>query len=179
MSRDALSRNPINIKHIPSEHRTLKLLKESNNEEQRELICYLPSDDRKILLDPLFEKFKGPNDFNNLMIGVTLTGTDFNRLIAGKNIEFVKFMRPNGKHNGYQFEVGLNRDTKEFNPFKTCYEGGIYFVVKSDKKRYQYWKDKYHSYQQTVTIPNDDNTYVQIEPDNKMKASQIILSDKE
>jgi len=109
-------------------------------------------------------------DLNELR-GFNLTGLQFNKLVAGK-LKFIKFTNQNENHNGFQFKTGLNVDTVPFTNYSECQAGGIYFI---EKKYMISWAGS-HTWQRTVTIPDD--AQVRIE-DSKIKADKIILSERE
>jgi len=103
--------------------------------------------------------------------GVNLTGLQFNQLVAGK-LKFIKFTDQKENHNGFQFKTGLNIDTVPFTNYGECHAGGIYFTEEKYMNSWKLW----HVWQRIVTIPDD--AMVRIEK-NKIKASKIILSERE
>jgi hypothetical protein len=101
------------------------------------------------------------------------TGYEFNNLHWGK--EFVKLTNETENHNGFQFQTGLNIDTKEFKPNGHCSAGGIYFCSKKNMLKWiKYSKTVCVNYR-SVLIPDDAKIYTE---KGKFKTDKIILSEK-
>jgi hypothetical protein len=45
------------------------------------------------------------------------------------NTKFVKLLNNEKKHYDFQYKIGLNEDTIQFNPKGTCLPGGLYFTT--------------------------------------------------
>src|SRR5579872_3982327 len=88
-----------------------------------------------------------------------ISGHQFNRIFG--EIEFVKLTNAIENHNNFQFQDGLNIDTIEFNPTKTCIAGGIYFVAKKYIHRWLEYNNNTMCYMRKVTIPNDARVYIE------------------
>lgn len=96
----------------------------------------------------------------NLLVEKVYTGKEFNDLT--KECNFVRLTIEGEKHNGFQYQTGLNVDTEKFNPASE--KGGLYFCEISqfcyfleyismlEKKRCKIMRQ--------VTIPNDALVYV-------------------
>lgn len=51
-------------------------------------------------------------------------------------MEYYKILNERMNHNGFQYQLGLNVDTKEFKPEGSCQEGGLYFTTKEHLFRF-------------------------------------------
>ena len=101
------------------------------------------------------------------LIHTELSGTEFNKIY--KDTKFYKFLKDDLIHYDFQYQLGLNIDTKPFKPIGRCSEGGLYFCEES--KCYAYC----NSYGQKIAlieIPNDARIYIE---NNKFKSDQIII----
>ena len=107
-------------------------------------------------------------------IGITLSGSEFNRIY--KDTIFLKLTNETENHNGFQFMDGLNIDSVSFDPTGECKPGGIYFTKECEAWRWLNYNSKVMIYMRIVTIPNDANVYIE---DMKFKADKIILESKQ
>jgi len=96
-----------------------------------------------------------------------VSGKKFNKIY--KDIKMYKFLNDDMIHNNFEYQLGLNIDTEDFNPTDTCSKGGLYFCEES--KCHLYW-DNFGKYLGYVEIPNDAHIYIE---DDKFKADKIIL----
>lgn len=62
---------------------------------------------------------------------MALTYNEFIKAV-GKPTTFYKFLNDEKNHHGFQYKMGENVDTLEFNPSGSCDPGGLYFT---DEKR--------------------------------------------
>jgi hypothetical protein len=101
------------------------------------------------------------------------SGEEFNKIVNENNLILVKVLNDEEKHNGYQYNEGLNIDTVDLNSKGECKKGGLYFTD------YRYlFKFYYRSLCEIIRIieiPNDAQVYVE---DKKYKANKIILGEK-
>ena len=104
-----------------------------------------------------------------LEISKVYSGEEFNNLTKGKT--FIKILNKKQNHNGFQYKLGLNVDSKPFNPIGTCLSGGLYF---SEAKNFLLF---YHCGESMwrIIIPNDSKVYVE---ENKFKADKFVLDEK-
>jgi len=97
-------------------------------------------------------------------IGQVYSGEQFNTF----GIKPFKLLRIDLKHNGFQYQLGLNKDHVPFNPSGECAGGGLYFCSEDNLP-------KFLGYGETVgyfTIPSDSKVYVEHE---KFKCDQMVL----
>jgi len=100
---------------------------------------------------------------------IELTGAEFNERYQG--IKMYKFMNNNLKHYGFQYGVGLNIDTTQFDPFTEC-RGGLYFC--EETKCHMYWRNfGYGEKMASIEIPNDARVCIEHE---KFKADRLIIT---
>ena len=101
------------------------------------------------------------------------SGEEFNKYHKTQNhrnrTKFYKFLNNDLKHSDFTYVKGLNIDTNQFNPNKTCSKGGLYFCEK--KYCHFYFKD-YGTKLALIEIPDDARVYV--EP-LKFKADKLIV----
>lgn len=97
-----------------------------------------------------------------------VSGEAFNALYGDTG--FYKFLNNDLTHHGFMYKIGLNIDTRQFAPYDTCSEGGLYFCYETDC--HLFWQN-FGSKLAYVTIPNDARVY--IEPD-KFKADKLIIN---
>jgi len=97
------------------------------------------------------------------------SGLQFNEIY--KRTKFYKFLNYDLKHYDFQYKVGLNIDTVQFNPTSECSAGGLYFCEES--KCHVFWND-YDEKLSRVTIPDDARVYVE---KYKFKADKFILTE--
>src|SRR5579872_48753 len=112
---------------------------------------------------------------SNMFEGKELTGDIFNKLF--QDMCFVKLTNEEENHNGFQFEDGLNIDTKEFTPYGSCNVGGLYFI----QKKYEYkWLNYGNAgpmkYVRRVIVPYDARVYID---NGKFKADKLFLCPRE
>lgn len=126
----------------------------------------LKTDEMKRYSIELFKKY---NDLNDL-VGIIMTGREFNDLVKNRGFEFIKLLLSEEKHNGLQLKEGLNVDPNIFDPDCDCCPGGIYFteVKKKDK-----WLGSY-AHARKVIIPDDAIVKIEL---NKIKVTSIILGE--
>lgn len=109
--------------------------------------------------------------------GVVMRGTEFNQLYH--MTKFVKLTNSSECHNAFQFNDGLNIDTKSFDPYSVmeCYDniGGIYFVEKMDISKWIHYNDKTMCHVREVLIPDDAFVHIN---DGKFKTNKMILGHK-
>jgi len=98
----------------------------------------------------------------------TISGSDFNTINTSK---FYKFLNDDLIHYGFQYKLGLNIDTKKFNPNGECTKGGLYFCEES--KCHMFCK-YYGGKMGIVSIPDDALVYIE---HNKFKADKFIINE--
>jgi hypothetical protein len=105
-----------------------------------------------------------------------MSGKDFNEKFGSK--QYVKLTRESCVHNSYLYKDGLNTDTKEFNPDKTCNEGGFHFCARVDFVKWLLYTNVNDPmyYIWDVIIP--DNALVTIMDGGIIKCNQFILCNK-
>jgi hypothetical protein len=83
-----------------------------------------------------------------------------------------KLLHSDLSHNGFQYQVGLNVDSRPFNPHGSCEPGGLYYT---DLAHLALFLSDAWPLVADVTVPDDALVYP--EPDGtKWKASQLVLS---
>jgi hypothetical protein len=97
---------------------------------------------------------------------VVLTGKEFKEQYG---IKFYKFLAKDFIHNGFNYKIGLNVDTKKFHPSGQCNEGGLYFT---DKKNILSFSE-YGPNLGVIEIPDDAQVYIE---ENKFKADKLELT---
>jgi hypothetical protein len=102
-----------------------------------------------------------------------LSGEEFNKLNTG--ILFVKLTNETENHNGFQFQTGLNVNTKIINITTKCTDDGIYFCEINKLALWDYYNGEQMVYCRPLKIPNDALVYVY---DNKFETNKLILGDK-
>lgn len=105
-----------------------------------------------------------------------ITGKQFNELFP--DIEFVKLTNKDEKHNGFQFQDGINAYKYRFKHDTPCSEGGLYFTLKDHAHVWLCYKRNalmYHM--RKVTIPDDAKVY--IETNHNFKTDKFNLGPKE
>src|SRR5579872_5208649 len=110
-------------------------------------------------------------------VGAVMTGEEFNKTYP--EAKLVKLTNDTEIHHGFQFNDGLNIDTKKFQPNGHCSPGGIYFI----EECYIHNWIHYDTINETktmvnirkVTIPDDAIVYIEYD---KLKADKIILGPK-
>jgi hypothetical protein len=81
-----------------------------------------------------------------------------------------KILNDGWRHNGFQYQLGLNVDTVPFNPSGSCQSGGLYYT---NAEFLPLFLD-YGFYIAEIEIPEDAQTYK--DPDgNKWKADRLII----
>ena len=97
----------------------------------------------------------------------TCTGKEFKTFFPPDRI-FYKVLRISLIHHQFQYKVGINIDTKKFNPHGECAEGGLYFCHISDLPLYL-------DYGRCIAeIKILDDSLIYIEP-NKYKANKFVI----
>ena len=104
-----------------------------------------------------------------LLIGTEVSGSVFNELYG--ETKFYKFLNDSHVHFGFEYVIGLNIDTKVFNPNKECSKGGLYFCDKS--QCHIHWR-RYGHKLASITIPDDARVYIE---KNKFKADRLIIDE--
>lgn len=82
---------------------------------------------------------------------------------------YFKVTNENECHHNFQYQDGLNVDTKPFNKYGSCCEGGLYFSDKANIHKFYHfgvWIRK-------VTFPVND-TYI-VKDDSKWRANKLIM----
>jgi len=100
----------------------------------------------------------------------TFTGKEFNDFYKGTR--FYKFLNDDLIHYDFKYELGLNIDTKQFNPTGTCKGGGLYFCEES--KCHLYWDDYGEVKLAIIGIPDDALVYIE---ERKFKADRLIINE--
>ena len=95
-----------------------------------------------------------------------VSGKKFNKIY--KDIKMYKFLNDDMIHNNFEYQLGLNIDTEDFNPTDTCSKGGLYFCEES--KCHLYWND-YGELLAHIGILND----AKIE-NHKFKTDKLIIN---
>jgi hypothetical protein len=104
------------------------------------------------------------------MEGKTLSGGEFNRIHKGK--VFVKLTNEEEKHDGFQFQTGLNED-QVFNSNEWCSSGGIYFCEYEEMAKWlHYDRSNNMVYYRNASIPSDSIVYIE---NGKYKANKVVL----
>jgi hypothetical protein len=55
---------------------------------------------------------------------------------------FYKFVKTNLNHNGFTYNLGLNKDIRQFKPTGECSGGGLYFTIKDNINDYSHFGNK-------------------------------------
>ena len=97
------------------------------------------------------------------------SGIDFNKM--HKNIKFYKFLNNDLTHYDFEYKVGLNIDTAQFNPKRECSGGGLYFCEES---KCHFYFDQYGTKLALIEIPDDAKVYIE---ENKFKADKIFIKE--
>lgn len=84
---------------------------------------------------------------------------------------YYKVLNEELNHKGFQYRMGLNIDTEEFNPSGSCESGGLYFTTKEHLCKFL----DYGIYIAEVYIPFDAEVYKDPDED-KYKANKIIIA---
>lgn len=194
MCENAVAKKPKLLYHVPDELKTSKMC-ENAIEKSPELLYNVPIDLRTskmceyavvrkpsmLLYVPI--KLRTPemytickNDTNGLnnLIGVTMTGKQFNELF--NDIVFYKLTSKSEIHNDFKFVTGLNTDTVPFTTYCTCCPGGIYFTAKNNLHQWITYKSEPMVYKRLITIPDDANVHFE---KDKLKADKLILGPKQ
>ena len=100
------------------------------------------------------------------------TGTEFNahHHLFRENTKFYKFLNNEMIHNGFEYHLGLNIDTNQFDPTGKCTGRGLYFCEKSDCHLYYQYGTKLA----LIEIPNDARVYIE---KYKFKADRLIIKE--
>ena len=98
---------------------------------------------------------------------MALSGAEFKVKYPGP---YYKFLRSDLTHKGFTYKLGLNVDTKKFNPSGECQEGGLYFF--NDLKYFSNFYD-YGPQLGIIDIPDDALVYSE---EIKFKADKLFLS---
>lgn len=103
-----------------------------------------------------------------MITNIELTGKKFN---AQYKQAFYKSMNDDYIHYGFEYKLGLNIDTKPFNPSGECLEGGLYFC---DKSTFHLFWQNYGTTVAIVKIPDDARVYVE---QHKFKSDKLIITE--
>lgn len=167
---EAIIMNHKLISYLPTEYKTAFFF-ETILYTNRSFSYYIPMELREQVLQGYFDAYTRSGKLFKEIGGLVLTGSEFNKLIEGKNIQFYKFLESDEESNKHQYVPGLNIDSKHFDPLCDCCPGGLYFA-NSENMRKHLWQE--HKYIRVVTVPNDQKIWVKIE-DGKLKATQLML----
>ena len=108
---------------------------------------------------------------NTLLLHTEYSGADFNKYHKQNGTKFYKFLRNDLTHFDFKYQLGLNTDTKPFNPTNECSAGGLYFCQESDcQHHYRHYGTKLA----LIEIPDDARVYVE---DHKFKSDKIIIKE--
>lgn len=107
-----------------------------------------------------------------LSLHTEYSGKRFNKYYNSlyKDAIFYKFLNNNLKHYEFEYKLGLNIDSKQFNPSGECSIGGLYFC---DEASCYHHFDTYGTKLALIEIPNDARVYVE---ENKFKADKIFIT---
>lgn len=84
---------------------------------------------------------------------------------------YCKLLNEKMNHYGFQYKLGLNIDTEEFNPSDSCKKGGLYFTTKEHLHKFFYCG----IYVAEIEIPSDARVYADPSSD-KWKADKLIIT---
>jgi len=84
---------------------------------------------------------------------------------------FYKILNKYLNHHGFQYQVGLNVDTRPFNPQGKCQPGGLYFTDLDNVAKFI----EYGCHVAEISLPEGEEIYKDPEGD-KQKAHQIIIN---
>ena len=101
-----------------------------------------------------------------LKINTTITGSEFNAYYG--EARFYKILNYNLTHFGFTYKIGINKDTRHFNPSGTCNPGGLYFAHESQIRNFL----GYGHLIANVIIEDDALVYIE---EGKFKANKIII----
>ena len=104
---------------------------------------------------------------DKLSLHTEYSGFEFNKVY--KNTKLYKFLNNDLKHYDFEYKLGLNIDTEQFNPMNKCSKGGLYFCEESDNYMHC---TSYGSKLALIEIPNDARVYIE---DHKFKADRLII----
>lgn len=100
--------------------------------------------------------------------------------ISGKTFNYyfyrcpmIRLTNETENHNGFQYNTGLNVDTKQFVPNEKCGPGGLYFCHLKDI--FDWIESGDNVYIRLVTIPDDARVYTGY---SKFKTDKLILSER-
>lgn len=98
-----------------------------------------------------------------------MRGKEFNDLIKSiGNPKLLKVLNEEKIHHGFQYEMGLNIDTKEFYPYGDCCAGGLYFTTENDICDYLWFGTEIA----VIEIPDDARVYIE---KKKFKSDRIVI----
>lgn len=113
----------------------------------------------RILKVPDFQRFQ---DFQNKIKKKLFT--------KKMDIVYYKFLNAELNHNGFKYKLGLNVDTRKFNPHGSCQPGGLYFTNSENLYKFLI----YGVYIADIVIPPDAEIYEE-EKQSKWKADKITI----
>lgn len=74
----------------------------------------------------------------------------------GKKTTFYKFLNKNRNHYDFQYKLGINIDTNEFNPHGSCQAGGLYFADNESVMQFRGYGDSIAC----ITLLKDAQFYI-------------------
>ena len=95
--------------------------------------------------------------------------------ITPKELEGRKLYRltyKDEKHNGFQYQDGLNVDTQPFNPSGECEPGGLYFFCEESLHTFSKYVSRDITWIREVTLLPDSRVY---KMKNKFKTDKFFL----
>ena len=99
------------------------------------------------------------------------SGKEFNEYHNQRGTKFYKFLNNDLKHYGFEYGLGLNTDTKPFNPNGDCLGGGLYFCEES--KCHNHY-GSYGTKIALIEIPDDARVYIE---HNKFKSDRLFIKE--
>lgn len=98
-----------------------------------------------------------------------MTGKKFNELIKSMgNPKLLKVLSEDQIHYGFGYKLGLNIDTKVFDPSDKCKAGGLYFTTEKNIRDYLSHGPKIAE----IGVPDDARVYIE---ERKFKSDKIVI----
>ena len=88
----------------------------------------------------------------------------------GRETTFYKFLNKNRNHYDFQYKLGVNIDTNEFNPRGSCQGGGLYFTDNENVMQFRGYGDSIAC----ITLLKDAQFYIDPEG-NKYKTDKFRI----
>lgn len=107
---------------------------------------------------------------NKFQETMALSYDQFIDAVGNKNVTFYKFLNRDKRHYDFDYKLGLNIDTKEFNASGSCKEGGLYFTTNKDILTFT----EFGCHLACVTLLKDAKYYVDPEGD-KFKTDKLQI----